>query len=84
MFRDWITFGEQNWVNSREPRGKEIGADLGVSESAIKATVQQLFRRMRVRTRAQLVRIAIEESLCAPSGRSRNPVETGMKERWNS
>jgi DNA-binding NarL/FixJ family response regulator len=42
---------------------KEIGADLGVSESAVKATVQQLFRRMRVRTRSQLVRIALEGSL---------------------
>jgi DNA-binding NarL/FixJ family response regulator len=47
---------------------KEIGADLGVSESAIKATVQLLFRAMRVRTRAQLVRVAIEDSLCAPGG----------------
>jgi DNA-binding NarL/FixJ family response regulator len=56
---------------------KEIGADLGVSESAVKATVQQLFRRMRVRTRAQLVRIAIEESLCAPSGRSRTRLKLG-------
>jgi DNA-binding NarL/FixJ family response regulator len=42
---------------------KEIAADLGVSESAVKATVQQLFRRMRVRTRSQLVRIALEGSL---------------------
>jgi two-component system nitrate/nitrite response regulator NarL len=42
---------------------KEIATDLGVSESAVKATVQQLFRRMRVRTRAQLVRIALEGSL---------------------
>jgi DNA-binding NarL/FixJ family response regulator len=41
---------------------KEIAADLGVSESAVKATVQQIFRKMRVRTRAQLVRIAIEQS----------------------
>ena len=21
MFRDWVTFGKQKWVNSREPRG---------------------------------------------------------------
>ena len=48
---------------------KEIGAQLGVSESAVKATLQQLFQKARVRTRSQLVRIAIEGSL----GTSRKP-----------
>jgi DNA-binding NarL/FixJ family response regulator len=42
---------------------KEIGARVGVSESAVKATLQQLFRKARVRTRAQLVRIAVEGTL---------------------
>jgi DNA-binding NarL/FixJ family response regulator len=42
---------------------KEIGAQVGVSESSVKATVQQLFRKNRVRTRAQLVRVALEGSL---------------------
>ena len=42
---------------------KEIAAEEGVSESAVKATLQQLFRRMRVRRRAQLVRLAIEGAL---------------------
>jgi DNA-binding NarL/FixJ family response regulator len=42
---------------------KEIGARVGVSESAVKATLQQLFRKAHVRTRAQLVRIAVEGSL---------------------
>ena len=42
---------------------KEIGARVGVSESAVKATLQQLFRKARVRTRAQLVRITVEGSL---------------------
>lgn len=41
---------------------KEIGARLGVSESAVKATLQQLFRKTNVRTRSQLVRIALEGS----------------------
>jgi DNA-binding NarL/FixJ family response regulator len=41
---------------------KEIGARLGLSESAVKATLQQLFRKTRVRTRSQLVRIALEGS----------------------
>jgi len=39
---------------------KEIGARLGVSESAIKSTLQQLFRKARVRTRSQLVRYALD------------------------
>jgi DNA-binding NarL/FixJ family response regulator len=42
---------------------KEIGVRLGVSESAVKATLQQLFRKTRVRTRSQLVRVALEGSL---------------------
>jgi DNA-binding NarL/FixJ family response regulator len=48
---------------------KEIGARLGVSESAVKTTLQQLFRKTGVRTRSQLVRIALERSLAtAPLG----------------
>jgi DNA-binding NarL/FixJ family response regulator len=42
---------------------KEIAAQLGVSEGAVKATLQQLFQKTRVRTRSQLVRIALESSL---------------------
>jgi DNA-binding NarL/FixJ family response regulator len=42
---------------------KEIAAKLAVSESAVKATLQQLFQKTRVRTRSQLVRIALEGSL---------------------
>jgi len=42
---------------------KEIAAQIGVSEGAVKATLQQLFQKTRVRTRSQLVRIALEESL---------------------
>ena len=38
---------------------KEIAAAEGVSETAVKATVQQLFRKMRVRRRILLVRIAL-------------------------
>lgn len=40
---------------------KEIAQALGVSESAVKAALQQLFARTGVRTRSQLVRIALEE-----------------------
>lgn len=42
---------------------KEIAAQIGVSEGAVKATLQQLFHKTRVRTRSQLVRIALEASL---------------------
>jgi DNA-binding NarL/FixJ family response regulator len=44
---------------------KELAVRLGVSEGAVKATVQQLFQKTRVRTRGQLVRIALESSLGA-------------------
>lgn len=40
---------------------KEIGATIGTSESAVKATLQQLFAKTGVRTRSQLVRIALEQ-----------------------
>jgi two-component system nitrate/nitrite response regulator NarL len=39
---------------------KEIAARLNVSESAVKATLQMLFNKTGVRTRSQLVRIALE------------------------
>jgi two-component system nitrate/nitrite response regulator NarL len=39
---------------------KEIADRLGVSESAVKATMQQLFHKTGVRTRSQLVRAALE------------------------
>jgi DNA-binding NarL/FixJ family response regulator len=40
---------------------KEIGARIGVSESSVKAALQQLFQKTGVRTRSQLVRIVLEE-----------------------
>ena len=40
---------------------KEIGASLRISESSVKAVLQQLFEKTGVRTRSQLVRIAIEQ-----------------------
>lgn len=50
---------------------KEIANGLGVSESAVKATLQQLFRRAQVRTRTQLVRVVIETCL---AGTRRRPL----------
>jgi two-component system nitrate/nitrite response regulator NarL len=40
---------------------KEIAGELGISESAVKASLQQLFAKTNVRTRSQLVRVAFEE-----------------------
>ena len=42
---------------------KEIAYQIGVSLSSVKATLQSLFEKTGVRTRGQLVRIAIERSL---------------------
>jgi two-component system, NarL family, nitrate/nitrite response regulator NarL len=40
---------------------KEIATRIGVSESSVKATLQQLFSKTGVHTRTQLVRIALEQ-----------------------
>jgi PAS domain S-box-containing protein len=40
---------------------KEIAVRMEISESSVKNTMQQLFAKTRVRTRSQLVRVAIEE-----------------------
>ena len=48
---------------------KEIATQLSATESAVKATLQQLFQKTGVRTRSQLVRIALERSL-GNSGKS--------------
>lgn len=40
---------------------KQIADRLQVSESSVKATLQQLFQKTGVRTRSQLVRIALEQ-----------------------
>jgi len=39
---------------------KEIAAQMEISESAVKNTMQQLFAKTEVRTRGQLVRVALE------------------------
>ncbi len=40
---------------------KEIGLSLGISEASVKSALQQLFVKTGVRTRSQLVRVALEE-----------------------
>jgi two-component system, NarL family, nitrate/nitrite response regulator NarL len=40
---------------------KEIGSHLSISEASVKSALQQLFVKTGVRTRSQLVRVALEE-----------------------
>jgi DNA-binding NarL/FixJ family response regulator len=42
---------------------REIGEGLQISESSVKSSLQQLFRKTGVRTRSQLVRVALEKRL---------------------
>jgi PAS domain S-box-containing protein len=61
---------ERSALNSREMEvvrllvqglaNKEIAARMDISESTVKNTLQQLFAKTNVRTRAQLVRVALE------------------------
>jgi DNA-binding NarL/FixJ family response regulator len=61
----------QNSLSARERRvlqcifeglsNKEIGQHLNISEGSVKASLQLLFARSGVRTRSQLVRIALEQ-----------------------
>jgi two-component system nitrate/nitrite response regulator NarL len=39
---------------------KEIAGRMNISESGVKNTLQQLFTKSGVRTRSQLVRVALE------------------------
>jgi two-component system nitrate/nitrite response regulator NarL len=40
---------------------KEIAVRLNIAEGAVKASLRQLFRKLAVQTRAQLVKVALEE-----------------------
>ena len=42
---------------------RKIGDNMGLTESSVKNVVQQLFRKAGVKTRSQLVRVALEGSL---------------------
>ncbi len=62
---------EANSLNARETdvlrllvqglANKEIAARMEISESTVKNTIQQLFAKTGVRTRSQLVRVALEQ-----------------------
>ena len=44
----------------------KIAARVGITEGAVKSTLQQLFEKTNVRTRGQLVRVAMEASIGQP------------------
>jgi two-component system, NarL family, nitrate/nitrite response regulator NarL len=62
---------------------KEIGALIGVSLSAVKTALQQLFDKTGVRTRGQLVRVALERSY-APTWKAQIPEEHPAGVLWPS
>lgn len=47
----------------RGQSNKEMAGVLNISEPAVKATLQRIFNKLGVRTRAQLVRVCIERNL---------------------
>lgn len=62
---------------------RRIGLNLGLSESAVKSSVQQLFHKTGVRTRSQLVRAALEGSLGTAQGLMRRMRKTVAPFRAN-
>ena len=54
---------------------KKIGANMGLSESSVKNVVQRLFGKAGVKTRSQLVRVALEGSL----GKTRQLISRQLK-----
>jgi DNA-binding NarL/FixJ family response regulator len=75
-FRKSIAESVRNRLTDREQtvlRGvadgltnKSIADQIGVSEGSVKATLQQLFDKTKVRTRSQLVRVAMEGAIESP------------------
>jgi len=72
---------------------RKIGSNLGISESLVKNTIQNLFTRTGVRKRSQLVRLALEGSLgviqlmksaAEESSRRRRPSATDVLEPQES
>ena len=66
----------EGWTN------QQIAHDMKCTEAAVKAVVQELFRKLEVRKRAQIVRLAIEKGLVkrqgSPAGRAKETKEAGV------
>ena len=60
---------------------RDIAACLGISEGAVKATVQQLFRRFAVRRRVQLVRLVLSTPAMVPGSTATRPPADSQRQR---
>jgi DNA-binding response OmpR family regulator len=62
---------------------QQIARNMKCTEAAVKAVVQELFRKLEVRKRAQIVRVAIENGLVtiegSPAGRSQKTSEADVR-----
>jgi DNA-binding CsgD family transcriptional regulator/DNA-binding winged helix-turn-helix (wHTH) protein len=72
--RTVLAYVSKGWAN------QQIAENLKCTEAAIKAVVQELFRKLAVRKRAQIVRVAIEKGLIKIDG---NPVGSAFALRLN-
>jgi DNA-binding CsgD family transcriptional regulator len=52
-----LTHVSEGWTN------QQIGSHLNCSEGAVKAILQELFRKLKVRKRSQIVRVSFEQGL---------------------
>jgi DNA-binding response OmpR family regulator len=63
--REVLTRVSEGWTN------RQVARHLRCTEGAVKATLQQLFRKIGVRNRAQIVRVALEKGLLGAEGSAR-------------
>jgi DNA-binding response OmpR family regulator len=66
----------EGWTN------QQIAQHMKCTEAAVKAVIQELFRKLEVRKRAQIVRVAIEKGLVkiegGPAGRAKEVRKAGV------
>lgn len=60
---------------------KEIGRELGITPETVKSYLKRLFRKLKVRKRAQAVTRAQELGFLRGSGRHRSPTTPGDEAR---
>ena len=70
--RSVLVHVSEGWTN------RQIARSMNCTEAAIKAVLQELFRKLQVRKRAQIVRVAIERQLIHIEG---NPLESANEMR---
>ena len=70
--RTVLGYVSEGWTN------QQIARCMNCTEAAIKAVLQELFRKLEVRKRAQIIRVAIERQLIHIEG---NPVGSGNEMR---